>query len=64
MANENDREFSEEELMNVMGGFQMHSDSEHPFNDEHIYRETKKAELQELKEQLLQQEQKNQGRSR
>lgn len=44
--------FTEEELMNVQGGFQHMSENTHPFEDEHIYGESQKEKLQELKEQL------------
>lgn len=47
-----EKEFTEEELMNVQGGFQLMSESIHPFEDEHIYGESQKEKLQQLKEQL------------
>ena len=53
---EKEYEFSEEELMNVQGGFQHMSDNEHPFNDEKIYGENQIEKLKELKEQLKEME--------
>ena len=47
-----DKEFTEEELMNVLGGFEHRLDNAHPFEDEHIYGESQKEKLEELKEQL------------
>ena len=47
-----DKEFTEEELMNVYGGFQVKSDNPHPFEDEQIYGENQKEKLQEFKKQL------------
>ena len=47
-----DKEFTEEELMNVYGGFQVKSDNSHPFEDEQIYGESQKEKLQEFKKQL------------
>lgn len=58
-----DKEFSEEELMNVYGGFQIKSDSEHPFKDEEIYGQSQKEKLQELKAQLEELENNSQRRS-
>lgn len=45
-------ELTEEELINVQGGFQHMLGNIHPFEDEHIYGENQKEKLQELKEQL------------
>lgn len=44
-----DKEFTEEELMNVYGGFQVKSDNPHPFEDGQIYGESQKEKLQEFK---------------
>ena len=49
-----DYEFSEEELMNVQGGFPHMLDNEHPFNEEELYGKTQKEKLQALKEELEQ----------
>lgn len=58
-----DKEFSEEELMNVYGGFQIRSDAKHPFEDEEIYGQSQKEKLQELKAQLEEMENSSQRRS-
>lgn len=47
-----DKEFTEEELMNVQGAFPHMADNTHPFDDEEIYGESQKAKLEALKEQL------------
>ena len=49
---DNNIEFSEEDLMNVQGGFAQMSENAHPFEDTQIYGETQKEKLQELKKQL------------
>ena len=49
---DNDVEFSEEELMNIQGGFTHMSENAHPFEDTQIYGKPQKEKLQELKEQL------------
>ena len=64
MENINDKEFTEEELMNVMGGFQHMYGNEHPFTEEDLYGKTQKEKLEELKEQLKHLEENKTGRSR
>lgn len=52
MDSRQEKEFTEEELMNVMGGFQHMYGNEHPFNEEELYGKTQKEKLEELKAQL------------
>lgn len=64
MENRNDKEFTEEELMNVMGGFQHMYGNEHPFTEEDLYGKTQKEKLEELKAQLEEMEESKTRRGR
>ena len=64
MNNENEREFTEEELKKVMGGFQNMYGNEHPFNERDYYGEYQQPKLNELEEQLREIEEAKTSRGR
>jgi len=61
---ENEKEFTEEELNNIFGGFQMGLGNEHPFSEADMFRDSKKEELEKMKRQLEEADREKSGKGR